>query len=889
MAEFALRELIDEKRLQHLQNEFCKVTGVTAVCVDKEGRAITEPYIDKSLIRPDGEDPILGEYRKKAAQALDRVQEGSLEEQVVEELPDGGHVAAVAVSVENQIILYWQVYDLKKLDTISFYQILDLLRDTSADIYRDRMSCFSAEAESRRSRYAEEEMSRNLHTIEATTEIVQLLDSDEQIELTMSRWLKILAQHIQVDSAEIFQLQADTDTMNVVCEWLAPGLISYFDKTSGIPEKSFLHTEKPLVVSTDSVGKPDSEEIEKIGMKAVMIFPILKQESGNMVLSLNHRRQGHVWSMAEIKFTSDAVKILQSILTRRIQKNSLAGSYAALEEILDNVGCAIYVTDQNTGRMLFANQILKNTFAKELMDHNFDALLQSSVRKDKNRTVSVVYHAEKETWYDLLCKEIAWVDGKYGVDALVEKYPNLSSYNYCANNPVKFIDKDGNYWLKTDKKLYQRRIEQQAYTDFLTGLYNRMCCERDLARQIDQAKKIGGKGALLYLDLDDFKHINDGLGHQYGDVLLKSISHALKRINGIENTCYRMGGDEFVIIIPPDSYPRFGNIVEDIKKIFSKPWFLKDADYYCTMSMGIVTFPDAGDSVTDLIKKADIAMYEAKKTGKNRVETYREGNDSVSGRRLDMEKNMRDATVEGYREFEVYYQPIIDIQGGKDVCAGAEALIRWNSAKLGFISPAEFIPLAEYLGLINPIGNYVLTEACTRCKHWNDTGYPDYKVNVNLSVVQLLQPDIVETVEKALADTGLSPKNLTLEVTESLAINDMDRMKEILNRIKALGVSLALDDFGTGYSSLNHIREIPIDVIKVDQSFVKDLAGDAYSQSFIKMVAELAQTIGVSVCVEGIETPEQFKVLQGMKVKYIQGYYFDRPMERHAFEAKYVK
>lgn len=863
MAEFALRELIDEKRLQHLQNEFCKVTGVTAVCVDKEGRAITEPYIDKSLIRPDGEDPILGEYRKKAAQALDRVQEGSLEEQVVEELPDGGHVAAVAVSVENQIILYWQVYDLKKLDAISFYQILDLLRDTSADIYRDRMSCFSAEAESRRSRYAEEEMSRNLHTIEATTEIVQLLDSDEQIELTMSRWLKILAQHIQVDSAEIFQLQADTDTMNVVCEWLAPGLISYFDKTSGIPEKSFLHTEKPLVVSTDSVGKPDSEEIEKIGMKAVMIFPILKQESGNMVLSLNHRRQGHVWSMAEIKFTSDAVKILQSILNRRIQKNSLAGSYAALEEILDNVGCAIYVTDQNTGRMLFANQILKNTFAKELMDHNFDALLQSSIHKDKTRTVSVVYHAEKETWYDLLCKEIAWVDGK--------KANLYSLYDI------------------TDKKLYQRRIEQQAYTDFLTGLYNRMCCERDLARQIDQAKKIGGKGALLYLDLDDFKHINDGLGHQYGDVLLKSISHALKRINGIENTCYRMGGDEFVIIIPPDSYPRFGNIVEDIKKIFSKPWFLKDADYYCTMSMGIVTFPDAGDSVTDLIKKADIAMYEAKKTGKNRVETYREGNDSVSGRRLDMEKNMRDATVEGYREFEVYYQPIIDIQGSKDVCAGAEALIRWNSAKLGFISPAEFIPLAEYLGLINPIGNYVLTEACSRCKRWNDIGYPDYKVNVNLSVVQLLQPDIVETVEKALADTGLSPKNLTLEVTESLAINDMDRMKEILNRIKALGVSLALDDFGTGYSSLNHIREIPIDVIKVDQSFVKDLAGDAYSQSFIKMVAELAQTIGVSVCVEGIETPEQFKVLQGMKVKYIQGYYFDRPMERHAFEAKYVK
>lgn len=163
----------------------------------------------------------------------------------------------------------------------------------------------------------------------------------------------------------------------------SPGQISYFDKINGVEVYSFLHAEKPLVVSTDSLGNAGSKEIEEIGMKAVMIFPILKQESGNMVLSLNHRTQGHVWSMAEIKFTADAVKILQSILTRRIQKNSLAGSYAALEEILDNVGCAIYVTDQTTGRMLFANQILKNTFAKELLDHNFDALLQSSVRKEK--------------------------------------------------------------------------------------------------------------------------------------------------------------------------------------------------------------------------------------------------------------------------------------------------------------------------------------------------------------------------------------------------------------------------------------------------------------------------------------------------------------------------
>ncbi|MBP5599202.1 MAG: bifunctional diguanylate cyclase/phosphodiesterase, partial [Lachnospiraceae bacterium] len=384
-----------------------------------------------------------------------------------------------------------------------------------------------------------------------------------------------------------------------------------------------------------------------------------------------------------------------------------------------------------------------------------------------------------------------------------------------------------------------------------------------------------------------FKHINDGLGHQYGDVLLKAISHSLQRVEGIQNTCYRMGGDEFVIIVPPESYETFEKIVSQIQDIFAKPWYLKDADYYCTMSMGVVEFPDLGENVQELIKKADIAMYDAKKSGKNRVAKYSDKIVSSSNERLDMEKNMRDAMTEGYKEFEVYYQPIVDVTKDNR-CVGAEALIRWNSDELGFIAPGDFIPLAEYLGLINPIGNYVLRQACEECHRWNLSGHPDYKVNVNLSVVQLLQSDIVEIVEDTLKDTGLEPKNLTLEVTESLAINDMERMKAILSKIKELGVKIALDDFGTGYSSLNHIREIPFDVIKVDQSFVKDLAEDDYSRSFVKMVAELAQTIGVHVCVEGIETEKQYGALTDMKIKYIQGYFFDMALSKDAFEEKYV-
>lgn len=860
MEDASLRELINQDKLQCLQDEFCLVTGTTVYCLDGNRNKVTDISGTQENINRIRDNIV----STRIEELLERVADDSLEEQAVEECEEmPGRMAAIAIRVEERTLIYWLLFDTQERDSTQFYQIVDLLRDASQSVFGNKFSCYSAEIESRRSRYAQQEMIRTIRVIEATTQIVQLLDSDEPVERIINQWLTILAQHLEVDTAEVFQIYGAGNEMDVISEWCRPGLVSLFDRTSRQPTYSFLQTETPLVMSADSVKAEYQRELEHIGMRAVMIFPILCQENGTkMILSLNHRKEAHNWNMSEIKYASDAVKVLHSIVTRRVQKHSLAGSYAALESILDNVGCAIYVKDAQKGNILFANKRLQSTFAIELKDNSFQSLVEDDNNREQGGDSYEVYHSRSERWYDLLYKDIAWVDGRRAI--------LYSLYDI------------------TDKKLYQRKIEQQAYTDFLTGLYNRMCCERDLARQIDQTKKSGEIGALLYLDLDDFKHINDGLGHQYGDVLLKSISHSLRSIEGIENTCYRMGGDEFVIVIPPNSYKRFDAIIESIKSIFNKPWFLKDADYYCTMSMGIVTFPDAGDSVEDLIKKADIAMYEAKKSGKNRFARYNAGTDSASGKRLDMEKNMRDATVDGYKEFEVYYQPILNIQKQRERCVGAEALIRWNSSKLGFVSPAEFIPLAEYLGLINPIGNHVLKVACQQCKFWNDNGYPDYKVNVNLSVVQLLQADVVEIVERTLKETGIHPANLTLEVTESLAINDMERMKEILNRIKALGVMLALDDFGTGYSSLNHIREIPFDVIKVDQSFVKDLAEDAYSQSFIKLVAELAETIDMSVCVEGIETTEQFKVLQDMKVTYIQGYYFDKPMQRKDFEKKYA-
>lgn len=865
MQNVSYQELINREELQLLQDEFCKVAGMYAYCLNAKGEAVTEMSgtgagVFESLSRDELQSLQISPY---AQRALERVEEGSLEDTAIERFP-GGRLAAVAINPGGKPLLYWMLFDCSVREELAFSQAADLVRDVCMALYANKVSCMDAQRAHSKSLNEQQEMSKTLQRIEATTGIVQLLDSDAQIEMITNNWLSILGRQLQAESIELYQLNADDATMDVVAHWCNVGMVAPFDRKEGLDICTMLRTDKPQVYSTGGIPGEHRWEANHYGLSAVMIFPVLRQDSGNsMVLSVDYRAMAHNWEATEVKFTADAVKVLQSILTRRIQKNSIAGSYAVLEAVLDNVGCAIYVTDKRTGNMLFANRRLRNTFAVELQNGSFAGLVEQGLQKSGENGTAEVFHEDRARWYEMIYKEITWVDGK-----------SVTLYSF---------------YDITDRKLSQRKVEQQAYTDFLTGLYNRMCCEKDLAAQIQMAKKNGETGAILYLDLDDFKYINDSLGHQYGDVLLQSISNALQRVEGLEGSCYRMGGDEFVVIISPAAYRRIDRIMEDVRDIFNKPWYLKDADYYCTASMGIVTFPDSGETVDELIRKSDVAMYEAKKSGKNSLSEYNACISGASGKSLDIESNMREAAADGYREFEVYFQPVIDIQQAQPVCVGAEALLRWNSSRLGFMAPAEFIPLAEYMGMINPIGNYVLMEACRYCKLWNEEGHPDFRVSVNLSVEQLLQNDIVEQVEAALKETGIRPGNLMLEVTESLAINDLKRMKDILSRIKALGVGIALDDFGTGYSSLNHIREIPFDIIKMDQNFVHELAEDAYSQSFVKMVAELAETIGVSVCAEGVESMAQYKVLQGMKVKLVQGYYFDKPLPRREFEEKYTK
>lgn len=574
-------------------------------------------------------------------------------------------------------------------------------------------------------------------------------------------------------------------------------------------------------------------------------------------------------------FIHSIASVIQNIAQMRVTNNSLLSSYEVLKDILNNIGSGIIVCDRSSANILFENKVageskeIQNAIREclqELMaSEEYRSYLARKKAYDEDEEADYVkpyirpiekYSAESGLWFEIRFTNLVWIDG--------------SEVIVCTAADI------------TQKKKSQQKIEFQAHNDFLTGLYNRMKCESDLRKIIKQSVKDGVKGAVMFIDLDDFKHINDGLGHQYGDILLQQIAAGLQSIVGLRGKCYRMGGDEFVAIVMPDMFSELERIANKVKDMFNKPWYLMETEYFCTMSMGIAVFPDDSKDVHEIIRLADIAMYESKKNGKNGYTFYDSCSKLNTARRLDIENNMRQAVASGIDEFVVFYQPVVDVRTGE--CSSCEALVRWDSKALGFMGPGDFIPLAEYLGLITSIGDYVLEEACRQCRYWNEHGMPDFHINVNLSVVQLLQKDVVGTVARILKKTGVKPRNIVLEITESFAINDMDRVLEIIRGIKELGPRIALDDFGTGYSSLNYIKQLPLDIIKVDKTFIDDIAEDEYAQAFIKLIVELSDTIDTSIIVEGVENENQLNILKELGVDYIQGFYYGKPVPAYEFE-----
>ena len=701
----------------------------------------------------------------------------------------------------------------------------------------------------------------------AYTEIVSYLDSEESFENIVSSILRITGEFLKCSNVGVLSLD-DKDRFELFFEWTRDDKVEIFERAcDDIWDYNLVHSNDIYVMSSNEQKGKREYLYTKYGITALLARSVIVQGKPQMVIAIADDDPKRVWTVENIQFISNVARMLESIITRNVSKRSLFSSQVAMREILDNVGSGLYVIDKETKEILFSNEKMYSIIKQEMVGRHCNEFAlcgtpkchECCERLKKSFDHWENYDARYQKWFDFRMTDITWVDG--------------STVALCNLTDI------------TEKKKYEKRIEFQANNDFLTGLYNRMRCETDIYEAVDKAKEKNEKGYLMFLDLDDFKHINDGLGHQYGDMLLKMISMGLQQIEGISDNCYRVGGDEFIILVLPEQKDRMEYILRELQDMFNKPWLLNNAEYYSTMSMGIVCFPDDGTEVNELIKKADIAMYDAKKRGKNRVEYYNAEDEKTSIKRLDIEKNMRSAIAVGSMEFELYIQPIVDTVTG--VCTGGESLIRWNSHELGFLMPVDFIPLAEHLGLIVIIGEYFLRKACRINRQWSDRGI-EKQLHVNLSIVQLVQNNIVETITNIINETGVNPQNIILEITESLAINDMNNMKRVIKEIKKLGVGIALDDFGTGYSSLNYIKQMDFDIIKVDKNFIDDITSDDYAQTFIKLITELSEKLGAKVCVEGVEDKEQLAILKTMNVNMVQGYYYGKPMPYQEFERAFL-
>ena len=433
----------------------------------------------------------------------------------------------------------------------------------------------------------------------------------------------------------------------------------------------------------------------------------------------------------------------------------------------------------------------------------------------------------------------------------------------------------------TDRKTAQEQIEWQAYHDALTRLPNRLLFRDRITIALAHARRSERLSAVMFLDLDQFKLVNDTLGHTVGDGLLQAVADRLVNCVRAEDTVARMGGDEFTILLSDIGDRRAASTVaQKVLDSIGQPLEVDRHELFVTTSIGISMFPADGDDAETLLKNADRAMYRAKEAGRNNFQFVNAAAIDSAAERLTLERSLHHAFER--EEFVVHYQPMIELASGRVV--GAEALIRWNHPDFGIMPPDDFIPIAEETRLIIPIGEWVLRTACRQMKAWHDSGHPGLRIAVNLSPRQFQQRDLTTMIERVLGETGFPPDHLDLEITESTAMQNAELSLSIMKRLKEMGIRISIDDFGTGYSSLNYLKRFPIDTVKIDQDFVRDLGAESSDGAIISAVISMARALRLRVVAEGVETEEQLAFLQKEQCAEIQGFLYSRPVPAAEFE-----
>ncbi|MCW8930000.1 MAG: EAL domain-containing protein [Gammaproteobacteria bacterium] len=636
---------------------------------------------------------------------------------------------------------------------------------------------------------------------------------------------------------------------------------------------------------TSFLGKTDNELME---------YP----NSNQKLLSLNHQIELKAWETDSqvkesilLKYESgDIIEVeLTAIpITKTINSQSrliVCGKFSnQSNKILDK----LYLLDSmfNFSHLSFIildkdlNIININKAFKTLTDLSFDDVYGknlSHINIGKNHELSTQilksFHDEDfDLWEgEIICPN----EAKGAILAKLEITRIINEDNITSHYFATLID-------ITFQKKNEKRIRQIAHYDGLTGLSNRVLFMERLNQSLSECKRHNKSLILFFIDLDKFKEVNDSYGHDIGDKVLKESANRFLSITRKEDIVSRFSGDEFAILFicekPIGQILFEASIISNkIIKQMSNPFFISNKEIFIGSSIGISIFPDHGDSVENLLKKADIAMYEAKNRGRNNFQFYRDEFSIATNNRLEIEKKLRQAIIN--EEFKLFYQPQFLLKDNK--IWGAEVLIRWFELKQDFkklVSPEIFIPIAEDSGLIVEIGQWILEKACTQLKLWMDSGLPIKQISVNVSARQFMDSGFVNSVSNAIKKSGIQAQDLELEITESMLVGDIKRIELQLTRLKSMGVKIALDDFGTGYSSLSYLKNFPIDVLKIDQSFIKEMTADSKDAKITCAIIEMGHSLDQKIIAEGVENEEQLLFLTQRGCDIVQGYYYSMPL-----------
>ncbi len=627
------------------------------------------------------------------------------------------------------------------------------------------------------------------------------------------------------------------------------------------------------------IHRDDRQKVEQLAIAAIKHGTPYEVEYRIMDKS---RKERLIFQKADVIHNQNGkisrlIGTIRDITEAKHMEKRLKESEAYLRNISNNLGVGMWSFDVNSNRITFCSEAMENIYGISAQDFYKDPYVcKKFVHPEDLPSLENKYQQLKkgiETRHQyriIVANQIKWIDS--------QAIPVL-------NDEEKLIHIDGIITDISEQKHLQKTIKYIANHDHLTNLPNRQRFEEKLTNLIELAKEHHISFAVMSLDLDRFKYINDSLGHAVGDELLKLISHRLHKLVGENSFLARSDGDEFLLYIKSCSnVDECIHLATKIREEIENPFFIEDYELFITTSIGISFYPFDGESAADLLKNADIALRKAKEAGKNNFQIFSPSMDVESFKLYTLERDLRKAMIN--EQFFIEYQPKVETKTGRIV--GAEALIRWQHPEWGKVSPLEFIPLAEETGLILKIDEWVFKNACEQLKQWKEEGIPVVPISINISPKMFIKTDVAENIKSILAETGIKPSLIEFEITERTLIEHAEKVQSVIGDLKKIGIKFSLDDFGTGYSSLSYLKNLSVDQLKIDKSFIDEISNDKNSEAIIKSIIYMARELEMKVVAEGVETTEQLTFLAQRECHFIQGYIFSKSVSVKEFE-KLVK